>query len=266
MKRAVFLATLAVTLLPGAVTADGRTPYYATTAIERAPGASGALTDDVVATLHVRDAQRTLRALARVDGLEIVASDPQTVRVRYGKRPTFSDAPDERLQRSTWVVDYDDASVQALLAEFSQDKTPPTPASLERLVFEHVTNKSYSRAFDLASRVAATREGDCTEHAVLLAALARASGYSARVVFGNIVLEQDDDLSAFGHAWVEIHDGDAWQIRDATTLPVTTDAQRSRYLPLGALADEGPGYAMSLVETMSAMPVKITDVASSDGS
>lgn len=265
MKHALFVAILAVALLHGAAAADGRTPYFATIAIERAPGARGALTDDVVATLHVNDAQRTLRALARVDGLEIVASGAQTIRVRYGKRPTFSDSPDERLQRSTWVVDYDDASVKALLAHFSQDETPPTPASLERLVFEHVTHKSYSRAFDLASRVAATREGDCTEHAVLLAALARASGYSARVVFGNIVLEQDDDLSAFGHAWVEIHDGDAWQIRDATMPPLTADAQRSRYLPLGTLADEGPAYALSLVETMSAMPVKITDVASSGG-
>lgn len=265
MKPGLVAALVAVVLLPGVVAADGRTPYIATIAIERAPGTSGALGDDVLATLHVRNAQQTVRALTHVDGLEVVASDARTVRVRYRERPTFSGSPDEELQQSSWVVDYDDASVRALLAQLSQDDTPPNPASLERFVFEHVTNKSYSRGFDLASRVAATGEGDCTEHAVLLAALARAAGYSARVVFGNLVLEHDEDLSAFGHAWVEIHDGDGWQIHDATMPAAGPDAQRSRYLPLGALADEGPAYVLSLIETMSAMPTKISGVGSSTG-
>lgn len=260
MKPFVLLALGAAMLLPGAAAADGRTPYLATIAIERAPGASGALADDVMATLHVRDAQQTVQALAGIDGVDVIASDADTVRVRYRERPTLSDSPGEQLRQSTWVVDYDDASVQALLA---QGDAAPTPASLESLVFEHVTNKSYSRAFDLASRVAATREGDCTEHAVLLAALARASGFPARVIFGNIVLEQDGELSAFGHAWVEIHDGDGWQIRDATLPLATPGAGHSRYLPLGTMADEGPAYALSLVATMSAMPLKITGVTSS---
>ena len=263
MKPRLVVAIVAVALLPGVVTADGHTPYIATIAIERAPGASGALGDDVLATLHVRNAQQTLHALGHVDGLEVVSSDARTVRVRYRERPTFSGLPDEALQQSTWVVDYDDASVKALLTRLAQDESPPTPASLERFVFEHVTNKSYSRAFDLASRVAATGEGDCTEHAVLLAALARGSGYPARVVFGNLVFEHDEDLFAFGHAWVEIYDGESWQIRDATVPAEGADAQRLRYLPLGALADEGPAYVLSLVETMSAMPTKITGVDSS---
>ena len=258
MKAFIVLALVTAALLPGVTAADGRTPYLATIAIERAPGASGALADEVEATLHVRNAQHTVQALAGVDGLAVVASDADTVRIRYGDRPTLSGSPGEQLQLSTWVVDYDDASVQALL---TQGEVAPTPTSLERLVFEHVSNKSYSRAFDLASRVAATREGDCTEHAVLLAALARASGFPARVVFGNLILEQDGDLSAYGHAWVEIHNGDSWQIRDATLPLAASAAQRSRYLPLGTMADEGPAYALSLVETMSAMPLKITDVS-----
>ena len=260
MKPALLLAIVVAALSPGMSMAEGRTPYFATIAIERA---SGALTDDVVATLHVRDPQKTAGALAGIDGLEVIASDAGTVRVRYGERPTFSAPPDERLRQSTWVIDYDAASIQALLEPLAQGDAVPTPDSLERFVFEHVTNKLYSRAFDLASRVAATGEGDCTEHAVLLAALARASGYAARVVFGNLVLEQEGDLSAFGHAWVEIHDGGSWQIRDATLPLASPGAERSRYLPLGTMADEGPAYALSLVETMSAMPVKITGVTGS---
>lgn len=264
MRVVLALAVIATGLLPGAVLADGRTPYIATIAIERAPGANGDLGEHVLATLHVRDSQAAVRSLAGVDGLEVIDSSEQTVRVRYRARPTFSASPGERLRQSTWVVDYDDRAIQALLASLAQGDSPPTPASLERFVFEHVTNKSYSRAFDLASRVAATREGDCTEHAVLLAAMARASGYSARVVFGNLVVEQDDELSAFGHAWVEIHDGDGWQIHDATMPAAPSNAPGTRYLPLGTLADEGPGYALSLVATMSAMPVKISDVTASE--
>ncbi len=169
----------------------------------------------------------------------------------------------DRDRRSSWVVDFDESSVQALLSELAaSNDEPPTPAQLERFVFGHIANKSYSRSFDLASRVAASGEGDCTEHAVLLAALARASGYPARVVIGNLVLDFDTGLFAFGHAWTEIYEGGAWQIRDATIPGAEPSLRQARYIPLGSLDDEGPSYVLSLVETMSAMPVQISGVAS----
>ena len=54
--------------------------------------------------------------------------------------------------------------------------------------------------------------------------------------------------------------GGDWEIRDATMPGNDPSLRQARYIPLGKLADEGPAYVMSLVETMSAMPVRITDV------
>ena len=44
--------------------------------------------------------------------------------------------------------------------------------------------RTFSQAFATAAEVAQSREGDCTEHAVLLAALARACGIPSRVAIG----------------------------------------------------------------------------------
>ncbi len=264
IARPVAAALLSALVLVGVdAAAQQDTPYLATIAIERSAGTGGDLGASVTSTLHVNDPARTAASLSGVDGLDVLASDEHSVRIRFDAQPTLGGPPHEALLQSTWVVDYDEAAIRELVAQLAaRHDAAPTPAELERFVYEHVRNKSYSRSFDLASRVAASGEGDCTEHAVLLAALARASGYPARIVFGNLILDHDERLSAFGHAWTEIHDEGAWQIRDAT-LPVEVPARRQgRYIPLGSLTEEGPSYVLSLVETMSAMPVRISDVSS----
>ncbi len=265
MRRMHRIATAFVTALlaTGNAAADQDTPYLATIAIERAPGTHGKLAPSMSSTLHVNDPATTAGTLSQLDGLDVVSTGADTVRIRSNPRPTFRGRPDAQQLQSTWVVDYDEAVIQELMVQLAaRYGETPTPPELERFVFEHVRDKTYSRSFDLASRVAATGEGDCTEHAVLLAALARASGHAARVVVGNLVLERDDGLFAFGHAWTEIHDGETWQIRDGT-LPEDVPAFRqARYIPLGRLTDEGPAYFLSLVAAMSAMPVRISEVGS----
>ncbi len=259
--------TVGIALLVCAYTAfaDGDTPYLATITIERAAGATTELGDDAVATLHVDDPAKTAQSLATLSGLKVLETNETTVRVRYGPRPVFS-GPIEAIQtQSTWVVDYDEASIQALLPQLASEKGERlSPAELQRFVFEHIDNKTYSRSFDLASRVAATGEGDCTEHAVLLAALARAGGYPARIVFGILIIDADEQLRAFGHAWTEIHDGREWRLHDATLPGNVASQPHMMYLPAGTLAEEGPGYFLSLAETMTSMPARISDVDSAD--
>jgi transglutaminase-like putative cysteine protease len=265
MRRAHLIATalVAAMLAAGDAAADQDTPYLATIVIERAPGTRGRLASSVSSTLHVNDPALTAGTLSQLDGLDVVATGADTVRIRSTARPTFRGVPGAKQLQSSWVVDYDEAVIQELVQRIAaQYGEAPTPAELERFVFEHVRDKSYSRSFDLASRVAATGEGDCTEHAVLLAAVARATGHAARVVVGNLILEQDDGLFAFGHAWTEIHEDDVWQIRDATLPGDLPELRLARYIPLGRLTDEGPSYFLSLVEAMSAMPARISEVTS----
>ncbi len=252
---------LTYVLLCGIVHADDDLPYMTTIAIERVPGDEAAFGEILFSTLHVNDPGKSALFLSRIDGLEIVATGASTVSIEYAGRPTIAGGDDDRFRQNTWVVDFEEPSVQELLQALrSSFGERPTVEELRRFVFEHIDQKSYSRGFDLASQVAATGEGDCTEHAVLLAALARANGYAARIALGSLLIDADTGLAAFGHAWAEIHDGQAWQIRDATMPDSDYSQGQLRYLPAGFLGDEGPGYNLALIDVVATMPVRISAV------
>jgi hypothetical protein len=84
--------------------------------------------------------------------------------------------------------------------------------ALERWVEASITKKNMNVAFASALEVCKSREGDCTEHAVLLAALCRAAGIPARVVMG---VEYLYGIWG-GHAWNEVWIDGAWYPLDAT--------------------------------------------------
>jgi len=74
---------------------------------------------------------------------------------------------------------------------------------LNRWVYENMTKKDYEVLFASAKEVLESRQGDCTEHSVLLIALARAVGIPARLA-GGIVYIQGGFLY---HAWAEVYIG-----------------------------------------------------------
>jgi hypothetical protein len=83
---------------------------------------------------------------------------------------------------------------------------------LERFVHAHVTKKSYGVAFASAAEVLDHQEGDCSEHAVLLAALARAAGIPARLAIGVLYLQG----KLAGHLWSEVSIDGEWYALDGT--------------------------------------------------
>jgi len=67
---------------------------------------------------------------------------------------------------------------------------PEVAYQLRDLVHNHIGDKHLSTAYASASETARTGSGDCTEHAVLLAALLKARGIPARVCHGLVYVEQ----------------------------------------------------------------------------
>jgi len=160
--------------------------------------------------------------------------------------PAASDKPARQHLRPSFVLDYDVAAFAPALGEArARLGASPSVADLVAFVDHYITHKGFGRGYDIASVVARRHEGDCTEHAVLLAALARAFRIPARVVEGVVLIEIDGNVLALGHAWVEVHRGGSWQPADAA-IP---GPERRVYLPLELLSDEGPGFAMSSVQT-----------------
>ena len=92
---------------------------------------------------------------------------------------------------------------------------------IENFVSEYITEKNLSVGYASAAEVAASRQGDCTEHAVLTAAICRAAGIPARVVSGIVYIDEfagRKDVFG-GHAWVEAYVGGKWIGLDATRAP-----------------------------------------------
>ncbi|MEM6853930.1 MAG: transglutaminase-like domain-containing protein [Planctomycetota bacterium] len=105
--------------------------------------------------------------------------------------------------------------------------------ALKHWVYRRVQTKDLSVGFATASDVVRTKQGDCTEHAVLLAALLRAEGIPSRCVSGLIYADQFvGHEGIFGyHMWTQawlIPPGETryrWVDLDATLLvPVAFDA------------------------------------------
>jgi hypothetical protein len=117
-------------------------------------------------------------------------------------------------------VQSDDEEIRRTAREIAGTEKDPVKAArlLERWVHDNIREKNLKTAFGSAREALDRREGDCTEHSVLLAAFLRASGIPARVAAG---LVHQRGLFA-GHMWTE-----AWL---------------GRWVPLdAALGGEGAG-------------------------
>ncbi len=113
------------------------------------------------------------------------------------------------------LIESDSPAIVALAKQAAAGKTDhaETAVALERFVHDFITGKNYLKAFSTAVEVAQSREGSCTQHAVLLAALARARGIPARLAIGLVYV---DDRPGFAfHAWNEVWIHDRWIALDA---------------------------------------------------
>ncbi len=103
--------------------------------------------------------------------------------------------------------------------------------SIEGRVAELITDRGFGTAFASAAEVIDTRNGDCSEHAVLAAAMARAVGIPSRLATGVVHFR-----GGFAyHMWMEVRVGDGWFALDPTIGDGSVDATHIR-LGGGSLA------------------------------
>lgn len=93
----------------------------------------------------------------------------------------------------------------------------PRMRRLRRFVSDYIRGHGLDVGYASALEVLASRQGDCTEYAVLLAALARAEGIPARVVSGMVYADRFGGASRqfIPHAWVQAWVDGRWQSFDA---------------------------------------------------
>jgi transglutaminase-like putative cysteine protease len=124
----------------------------------------------------------------------------------------------EELLAPTPEVDSDAPQIRNLARKVVGDTRGVYAASvkLEHFVFGRL-EKAYGVSRDRATEVLTLGKGDCTEHALLFTALARAAGIPARQVHGLVYARYDDEVPAlYWHAWVEVKSGEEWIALDPT--------------------------------------------------
>lgn len=184
--------------------------------------------DDPHATRDVRYQVR----MSRGDPSDLFATDPwQTVRPQdptscviqvVAGRPNTSESiepppdPPENFLRPEAYIESDDPVVQELAQQVPLAATDgwALAVALERLVHDRVTATDLSQALSTAAEVARSRRGDCTEHAVLLAAVCRAKGLPARLVTGLVYSGREKGFAY--HMWDEVWIRGTWFPLDAT--------------------------------------------------
>lgn len=129
--------------------------------------------------------------------------------------PVDEPTTDDDLLPNT-LIQSDDDEVTRLARSVASQATDPweIATSLEQTVKQYVSNKSFSQALGSAADVVRSREGDCTEHAVLLAALCRARQIPARIAIGLVYFRGAEGFAY--HMWTEAWVKDRWLPLDAT--------------------------------------------------
>ncbi|MCU0960020.1 MAG: transglutaminase-like domain-containing protein [Pirellulaceae bacterium] len=186
-----------------------------------------------------------------------------TVRaIRPGEPPTVpvESPPTDADRQPNHLIQSDNGTIVELAARIEPDSSHPwqIAQALERWVHETIQQKDYSQGFATAADVAQTLVGDCTEHAVLLAALCRARQIPARVCVG-LVYSAADQGFAF-HMWNEVWIADRWVPLDATLGRGGIGAAHLKLRHTDLAGDQGETAILSVLDVMHQLQLRVVEV------
>lgn len=147
------------------------------------------------------------------------AGNAYLVTVSPQARAANDDAPVAADSRPNAWLQSGASEIQRLAAQASSGEKPAAERmrDLEKFVFGYIDKKSLSVGYASALETAKTRQGDCTEHALLLAALGRAHGVPTRIATGLAFVDTFGGAQRVfvPHAWVQAWVDGRWQSYDA---------------------------------------------------
>jgi transglutaminase superfamily protein len=155
----------------------------------------------------------------------------------------------ESLKANEYIQSNDEKIISLARTAVGNTKDAAIAAKrIETFVNSYISEKDLSVGYASAAEVAVSRQGDCTEHAVLTAAMCQAAGIPARLCFGIVYADVFlDKMNIFGgHAWTQVYIGGEWIDLDATQAPGGFDAG---HITL-ATSDGRPEGFFKMINTM----------------
>lgn len=196
------------------------------------------------------------------------SDDTLTVTVSRGKLdfPASPGTPaDDRFLEPTLLVDFRDPAIQDLLRSEDLDSLAPDEKihRLVSLVDETIAVKSLDFGFATASQAAQHEEGDCTEHALLLAALGRAAGFPTRGASGLVYFEDGAGAPVMGyHMWTQVWNGSEWLDLDAAFGEAETSPIRILMNVTDLSNESFAEEAIAITRSLGRTRVEVIDVRS----
>lgn len=184
--------------------------------------------DEVVFRIQSLVPGKKLEAIPELDYQKVKQLDVSTQEVTLlraplstGQKPeAASELPGQEYLASNLFINADDPVIRELAEQALrgfEGGDLEKAIRLRRFVSEYIEEKNMDVGFASASEVARKREGDCTEHAVLLAALGRAAGLPSRVNSGLVYLPSwggQDNVMGY-HMWTQFYIDGRWVDFDA---------------------------------------------------
>ncbi len=162
----------------------------------------------------------------------------------------LSESERARYLAASPVLNYHDPRIVELVEQAAGQETDPRRLAQQMMHFvdRYIEEKSFDIGFATASEVARSRQGDCTEHGVLLAAMGRAKDIPTRLVTGLLYVDAfagRRDILA-GHLWTQFWIDGQWVDLDATR---PTMDPPPIYIALTFSAADDAGFADLIAST-----------------
>jgi len=158
----------------------------------------------------------------------------------------------------TRFLQSDDPRIIKLARQAVGDTKDATQAAkkIESFVAGYIKNLSLSVGYASSIEVAESKHGDCTEFAVLTAALCRAVGIPAQVVAGIAYVDDFAGMMGFGgHAWTQVYIGGKWIGLDAAFKGTGRGGYDAGHIALAA-GDGEPGNFLNLGTTLGRFEIE----------
>ena len=128
--------------------------------------------------------------------------------------------PAEEFIRSNYFINSADVEVQKLAKRAVGEAATPWEKAqkIESFVRGFMKPVDYTEAMAPADHVARTAQGDCTEYAMLTAAMCRAQGIPSRTALGLVYVDGllGKPAGLAFHMWTEVYVSGQWLALDAT--------------------------------------------------
>ncbi len=165
---------------------------------------------------------------------------------------------------SNLMINSQDPQIIALATKAAAGESDPfiLGDKLRIFVTDYIEEKNLSVGFATASEVCRTKEGDCSEHAVLLAALGRVHNIPSRVAVGLAYVPlfgQQDDIFGY-HMWTQFYIDGRWIDFDAALRETDCSPTRITFATSSLKTAGGADLSLPLIAKIGGIDIDILNI------